>query len=228
MDAIDILAIIVSVVSLIITVVGFFASLKFYRDGVELQKNANAALTRLAEKTDFIQTQVGGMFDKTLDAAIGKRMVVSENFEELSAQIEQTKAKLIEETVGQIGAAGEIERKRLSEIVDSQISLIQEKVDNARESAVDTEPIPMLPLSVLHHNVLMSMAGDSKSSGATISEMTQKVRNVFPQASPEDIRIILVRYIDKGWVKAIKYDLGYRYVLTDKFWDLYEKQGVAR
>src|SRR5882672_12676261 len=70
------LAITLSVVSLIITVVGFFASLKFYRDGVELQRAANEALTKLEEKIGFIQTQVGGMFDKTLEAAIGKFEIV--------------------------------------------------------------------------------------------------------------------------------------------------------
>jgi hypothetical protein len=42
------LAIILSVVSLIITIVGFFASLRFYRDGITLQKSANDALTKLA------------------------------------------------------------------------------------------------------------------------------------------------------------------------------------
>ena len=77
---IDALAMVLAIVSLVITIVGFFASLKFYRDGVALQKSANDALTKLEEKTQFIQTQVGGMFDKTLDAAIGKREVLSANF----------------------------------------------------------------------------------------------------------------------------------------------------
>src|SRR5260370_40494138 len=133
--AIEGLAIILSVVSLIVTIVGFFASLKFYRDGVELQKSANTALAKLGEKTDFIQTQVGGLFDKTLDAAIGKREILSDQFEELNEQLEKTKAKIIEESIGQIGAAGEQERKRLSKLVDHQISLIRQKVETTRESA---------------------------------------------------------------------------------------------
>src|SRR5436190_10499627 len=135
LDVLEALAIILSIVSLIITVVGFFASLKFYRDAVELQRAANSALTKLEEKTAFIQTQVGGMFDKTLDAAIGKREILSDRFEELNEQLEKTKAKLIEESIGQIGAAGEQERNRLTSIVDNQIALIREKVETTRESA---------------------------------------------------------------------------------------------
>lgn len=128
-------AIILSVVSLIVTVVGFFASLKFYRDGVELQQSANNALTKLEEKTQFIQAQVGGMFDKTLDAAIGKREILADQFEELNEQLEKTKTKLIEESIGRIGAAGEQERARLTSLVDDQISLIREKVKTTQESA---------------------------------------------------------------------------------------------
>lgn len=227
MDAIDILAIILSVVSLIVTVVGFFASLKFYRDGVELQGKANDALTKLVEKTDFIQNQVGGMFDKTLDAAIGNRVVISENFEELTSQIDQAKAKIIEEIVGQIGAAGENERKRLSEIVDNQISLIQEKVDNARESAVDIEPIPATPLSMLHYAVLSSMAGERKYSGAHQSAIVRRVRRVYEEVDSGFVDSILTRYVTKGWVKKIRDESGYRYMLTDKYWELYDKQKVS-
>ncbi|MDQ1591705.1 MAG: hypothetical protein QOG71_2332 [Pyrinomonadaceae bacterium] len=226
MDAIDILAIILSIVSLVITVVGFFASLKFYRDGVELQNKANDALTKLSEKTDFIQTQVGGMFDKTLDAAIGKRMIVSENFEELSAQIEQTKNKLIEETVGQIGAAGEAERKRLSEIVDSQINLIQEKVDNARDSAVTTEPIPALPLSFLHYSILSSMGGRNKHRGVTFRQIVDHVKETYPEVASSFIHTIVTRYVEKGWVIQINHESEDRFMLTELYWDLYAKQKV--
>ncbi|MBE4186992.1 hypothetical protein HJ089_22815 [Vibrio parahaemolyticus] len=50
----DVLAIILSVVALIVTVIGFFASLRFYQDGVVLQKSANDALTKLEEKNKKI------------------------------------------------------------------------------------------------------------------------------------------------------------------------------
>lgn len=132
---IDILAIILSFVSLIITTVGFFASLRFYRDGVNLQQSANSALTKLEEKTQFIQTQVGGMFQQTLDAAIGKRELVSENFADLKIELEETKARIVEESLSEIGAAGEQERKRITEIVDREMEGLRQKVKTAEVSA---------------------------------------------------------------------------------------------
>jgi hypothetical protein len=132
--AIDILSIILSIVALIITIVGFFASLKFYRDGVELQKLANDALTKIEEKTHFIQTQVGGMFERTLDAAIGKKELFNESFAELNDQLEKTRTRIIEETLQQIGAAGEQERKRFAELVDNQLEAVRRKVESTQES----------------------------------------------------------------------------------------------
>jgi uncharacterized protein YicC (UPF0701 family) len=139
MTVIESLSIILAVVSLIITIVGFFASLKFYRDGVELQKLANDALVKLEEKTQAIQSQVGGMFERTLDAAIGQRNVLSENFEDLNKQLEKAQTKIIDEAIKQVGTAGEKERKRLSEIVDSQFNHIQAKIEATRESAEDIQ-----------------------------------------------------------------------------------------
>lgn len=190
------LAIILSVVSLIITVVGFFASLKFYRDGVSLQRSANDALTKLEEKTEFIQTQVGGMFDKTLDAAIGKREMLSFNFEELSEQLEKTKAKLIEESIGQIGAAGEQERKRLAQIVDSQLSLIREKLETTRESAEKIVDTPAQPLSFSSRIILRLLLG-SESDGMTAQEIAAKTA-----FSEKGIRRKLSELQEEGYVEA--------------------------
>jgi hypothetical protein len=170
LSIVDGLAIILSVVSLIITMVGFFASLKFYRDGVELQKSANDALTKLEEKTEFIQTQVGSMFDKTLDAAIGKREILSDKFEELNEQLEKTKTKLIEESISQIGAAGEQERNRLAKIVDNQMSLIREKVEDTRESA--EEMVQPNPSSLPHSLQYLLKKLSASDNGLTIKDIT--------------------------------------------------------
>lgn len=72
MTPVEILAIVVSLVALVVTVIGFFASLKFYRDGVSMNTQANRTLAQIEEKAVSIQTQVGGIFDKTLDAALGR------------------------------------------------------------------------------------------------------------------------------------------------------------
>jgi len=131
------IVLVLSVVSLVVTVLGFLASLKFYRDGTQLQAKANDALTKIEEKTQFIQTQVGGMFDKTLEAAIGKRELMSASFEEIDKQLEETKTKIIEESIKEIGVAGEKERQRLTGIVDREIALVKNKVESTRESAVE-------------------------------------------------------------------------------------------
>ena len=68
---IDLAAIILAVAAMLLTSIGFFASLRFYRDGVELQSRMRELVSRVDEKVASIQSQVGGMFDKTLDAVIG-------------------------------------------------------------------------------------------------------------------------------------------------------------
>ena len=192
------LAIVLSLVSLIVTVVGFFASLKFYRDGVELQRAANDALTKIGEKTEFIQTQVGGMFDKTLDAAIGKREILSYQFEELNDQLEKTKAKLIEESIGQIGAAGEQERKRLTNVVDNQIAIIREKIETTRESA--QEMVQYETITPLMNNVLKILAAHPE--GLTAREigaaMPPGVSSKHSLALPSKLVLTLREMIDRG------------------------------
>lgn len=198
MGALEAVAIILSLVSLVISVVAFFASLKFYRDGVQLQQAANDALTQISEKTAFIQTQVGGMFDKTLDAAIGKREILSDQFEELNEQLERTKAKLIEESIGQIGAAGEQEQRRLSKIVDNQIALIREKIETTRESAqemVEAQPFPLPPsLKKMLDNV------SSAANGVTVNELAE----LQPQISPNGVRMRLHELRKRGLVERIE------------------------
>jgi predicted transcriptional regulator len=143
-DLINMLAIVLSIVSLIITVVGFFASLKFYRDGVQLQTTANDALVKIEEKTQSIQTQVGGMFDKTLDAAIGKRHELSAGFEDLEKQLSDAKEALLGEVREQIGEAGEQQQLRIKQTVEDQIRLLREKVEATRESAEEIANSPLV------------------------------------------------------------------------------------
>ena len=58
--------------SLTVTIIGFFASVRFYRDGVELQRKAFDALNRIEQKTALLQEHFGGVLDKTLDAVLGQ------------------------------------------------------------------------------------------------------------------------------------------------------------
>lgn len=133
----DVVTTILSIVALVVTVIGFFASLKFYRDGVKLQGLANDALIRIEEKAQSIQTQVGGMFDKTLDAAIGRNDKLESSFEALNEQLENATEAIVESAQKKIGAAGDEERKRLTAIVEKQMQLLRARVEETRESAAE-------------------------------------------------------------------------------------------
>ena len=72
MGALEIIAIVLSLVALAVTVIGFFASMRFYRDGIQMQTEVQSLLTKIESRASAIQTQIGGMFDRTLDAALGR------------------------------------------------------------------------------------------------------------------------------------------------------------
>ncbi|EOK5711842.1 MarR family transcriptional regulator [Vibrio parahaemolyticus] len=129
----DVLAIILSVVALIVTVIGFFASLRFYQDGVVLQKSANDALTKLEEKTKNIQDQVTGMFDKTLNAAISKGVEIDNSFDALDQKVEDAKKSIIDEAINELGQAGIREREKIERIVNNQLSRLEDNISTTRE-----------------------------------------------------------------------------------------------
>lgn len=129
------ISIVLALVSLVITVIGFFASLAFYRHGIQLSNTANDVLGKVEEKVGSIQTQVGGIFEKTLDAAISGRGQVIENISEVQKQLEEAKANIVRQAIQEIGNVGQRERARLSQIVVDQIENVQRRVELAREVA---------------------------------------------------------------------------------------------
>jgi hypothetical protein len=143
---VDAVSIILGVVSLVITVIGFFASLKFYRDGVELQKAANGALAKLEEKAGALQLQVGGMFEKTLDAAIGNRAIVSDNVADIQAQLEKLTREVIDQATQELGVAGQKERERLREILSFQLASVREAVETTQRSVTELAPSEQPPV----------------------------------------------------------------------------------
>lgn len=60
-------AITLSVVALAITVIGFFASLSFYRHGVDLQRKADSVLTKIDNRVALIQESTMGIINRLLD-----------------------------------------------------------------------------------------------------------------------------------------------------------------
>ncbi len=105
MTANEIVTLVLSLVALSVTTIGFFASLKFYRDGAAMQSQARDALAKIEEKAAAIQTQVGGMFDKTLDAALGRLPTVSA--EEQGMIIRRTVSEGAAHQATSLGTVGE-------------------------------------------------------------------------------------------------------------------------
>ena len=199
MGALEAFTIILSAVSTIISVLAFFASLKFYRDGIELQQSANSALTKIEEKTAFIQTQVGGMFDKTLEAAIGKKEILSDQFEQVNEQVETATKKLIEQSIGQIGAAGEKEREQLKALVESQMALIREKLDTTRESAEEIIENKDSPLLRTTPTFILSLIKKNKGLSHDALHSALRRRN----ASTQWLKPQLNRLVQDGLVTKV-------------------------
>lgn len=177
-SVVEILSITLSVIALTITIIGFFASLKFYRDGVQLQDNANKALVVLGEKTQHIQSQVGDMFSKTLDAAIGQRNQISENFDHINKQLEKSAKEIVDNAIKQVGVAGDKEKERLSEIVNKHMEPLRKKINATRESA--QEIAMKFNISDFENNVLNTILS-SKGNILKESELCQ----IFPMTENE-------------------------------------------
>ena len=129
----EIVAIILSLFATAITVVGFFASLKFYREGMNLQNTANAVLARIAEKTELIQTEVRQMSDKTIDALISRGEGVGDKVDEIRAELEQTKETIIGETRRLIGAAGDEQQRRFFLTIEEGFRRVEDAVESTQK-----------------------------------------------------------------------------------------------
>jgi DNA-binding transcriptional ArsR family regulator len=173
---IDIVSLVLSLVALSVTVIGFFASLYFFKEGVVLQRLASDALVKLEEKTQFIQTQVGGMFERTLDAAISRRELVVDSFAELHEDLERTRKGIVEESIKQIGAASEQERARFTQIVDEQIEGLRKTVETTQESVESLASDELqIPTSSLMRVVVSLLAKEEGELSATeIAERLKK------------------------------------------------------
>lgn len=136
-------AILLAIVSFVVTVFGFFASLIFYRDGKRSQKEADDTLSKIAEKTDSIQAQVVGILNRTLDAALGKSNELETDFEKLERQLSETKEVLLTQARDQIGEAGEQQRRRIRQAVEEQIKLLEDRVESTRVKAEDVADFPV-------------------------------------------------------------------------------------
>jgi hypothetical protein len=133
----DILAIVslnLALVALIVTIVAFFASLKFYRDGVALQDNATKALTKIEEMTTSTIQHIHSMFDKTLDGLIKSKNIPNhEEIEKVYEQIEKGYNDMSQKIKNEFQSASESEKVKLDKIISAQADEVQKQFNDALE-----------------------------------------------------------------------------------------------
>jgi hypothetical protein len=138
-------AILLSIIAFSVTIIGFFASLKFYRDGIELQRSANDVLSKISNKTDSIQDQVSGMFDKTLNAALSKQEQVSVEFESIQEKIQKSAEEIGKKVKHDIEGLGHEKVEEISKAIKSEMTEISKQLQTARQSLESQEPQVEIP-----------------------------------------------------------------------------------
>ena len=137
-------------------------------------------------------------FDKTLEAAIGKKEILSDQFEQVNEQVETATKKLIEQSIGQIGAAGEKEREQLKALVESQMALIREKLDTTRESAQEIIENKDSPLLRTTPTFLLRLIKKHKSLSLNDIRSALRRRNASTQWLPAQLnRLVLEGLVTK-------------------------------
>mgnify|MGYP001150274251 CR=1 FL=1 len=197
----EVFAILLSIVAFIVTIVGFFASLRFYREGMQLQQAANDALVRLTEKTASIQTQVGSMFDKTLDAALGKHNEFTSRFADIENQLGEAKSTLLGEAYGQIGEGETQLTEDFKTAVEHQLKQLEKKVESARESIEEAERMRLMSI----------MSGFSRP--ASKQEIWDIAQHKYPEVTLYIIEKLLLVLCEEGFVERYG---GGEYLLNDK------------
>ncbi len=194
--------------------IGFFASLKFYRDGVALQKAANDALAQLSEKTNSIQTQVGGIFDKTLDAALGRRYELATTFEDLERQLSQTKEALLAEVRGEIGHLGDQEQKRIERTVEAHIKVIRDQVNSTKESAEEIASKPE-PNAISSSMIGILSVLLIRGVPLTVDEIKQNFELEYPWLPSSNLARRLRELMHHGYVRSSYAGQVGKYEITD-------------
>jgi DNA-binding HxlR family transcriptional regulator len=204
-------AILVSIVSFVVSVLAFFAAVKFYRDGVSLQRASREALTKVAERNESLEEHVGGVFDKTLDATLGRRYELGSNFEELERQLFRSRETMLVEIRNQVSAMGDLPEQRLRRTVEEQMSLLKEKIQEARESAeeVADSSLPQREASI----ILESLNTVNRPLG--LFELREEMEKRSVRTSTWTLKSILKDLITTNHVDQL-YDHNHlKYGLTD-------------
>lgn len=186
-SSIDVLAIILALVSLALTGVGFFASLHFYREGSRLQSSASDTLVKLTERADSIQRQTDLILNKTLDSALKNSQVVTTEFGELFSQLTEIRKSLDETPANKSVAA-----KTRNEI-ETRLLALEQQLTATQETALD----------IARHPLRQHQAPDEASILALLSQSkkTMTIDEIMTNLASEDraaIHRTLRHMSDKG------------------------------
>ncbi|HBL74605.1 MAG: hypothetical protein A2W90_00200 [Bacteroidetes bacterium GWF2_42_66] len=155
-DILAIVSLVLGLVALIVTIIGFFASLKFYRDGVALQDSATKALAKIEEKTSTIGQQVTDMSGKMLDAVTNKGEPINKNFDKIYEEIEKVKGIIIDKTK-KLPAINVVEKEKLEKIISAELETIRGQVTATEEK----EEINLVTKNIENHIMLAFAVGTS-------------------------------------------------------------------
>ena len=198
----EIVSLVVAFVALTVTIVGFLAAVWFYTAGVKLQNAAQAVLVQVSERAGLIQTQVGDLFEKTLDAAIGVS-ALDESYDELDQQISNSGSALAD-------GAPQGSDADWQQLVEAQLRPIRAQLDEYHELA---EAIARggaeihRPQSQLQADILEALDRGSTSLG----EIAKRVG-----MSRAAVRQALGRLQRRGLVQTeTRSDGGYVYVRSN-------------
>lgn len=201
MPLIEIISIIISVTAAAVTVIAFFASLKFYKDGIELQNTSTRILTQIEERTGSIQLQMHTVFDKTLDAALSNRNGLASDMIQLSTQLKE-ELKETMERIERFQGSNEQEKEIMLDTIQENLSSVASKVQTVQEVAESFDRY------IEEEQVLATLVGGAWKSREMIAENLK-----LPL---ERVDEILERLFNKGFVGARDTDKGllfrHRYV----------------
>jgi len=82
----------------------------------------------------------GGLFDKTLEAAIARKEDVSEEFDSLQSRLEQTAETLTQKFAEEIKGIGQGQKEEISRLVKGQFAKVSEELRAARNTLTDLTP----------------------------------------------------------------------------------------
>ncbi len=206
------IAILLSILAFSITIIGFFASLRFYQNGMKLQDSANETLSKINLKIDSLQSQVTGMFDKTLDAALSRKEEISEDFESIQQKLKDSTDEILKKVTKDIEVLGKDKADEISKSVRSEFEDISKQLKAARE-ALDQTNIPykiptILQQSAIARRIISSIQNNLQMSESELLKLREGRESLIINRLNRLVRI--------GLIKCIKTEKETIYAITQK------------